>query len=336
MFPHGLAVFPNMATWTRTAWKVFAGCRRQLLPPGSPIFARVPWTPSMNPPVRTLAAPKLQKRDKKTPDVKDEKKKRVIDDKHRHKPFGKTAWRPVDDVYIMKHYPRTIYSAADAIDLLMKYQVLDFTPPDQPLYIDLKLNMMLEKKKKIDPFISTLLLPHCVKTEMNKILVFTEDAHQAQVARKLGAAFVGGQELVQQILDDHISADFYLAVPDIMQKISPLKNKLRKNFPKGRRGNIGMDIPKMMKLFAMGHQYQVEDKCYVRTQIARLDFPKEHIITNLKAVLRDVCSFWSPDKGDFIERAIINSQTSEALWFNSQELLVEPAEEKTDSPVSDC
>lgn len=39
-----------------------------------------------------------------------------------------------------------------------------------------------------------------------------------------------------QILDDEISADFYVAVPDILPKLVPLKNKLRKKFPKSKRG----------------------------------------------------------------------------------------------------
>lgn len=87
------------------------------------------------------------KKDKKEDTGKEEKiQKRVIDDKDRHKPYGKTAWAPVDDVYIMRYYPRTIYDAADAIDMLKKFQALDFTPHKQPVYIDLRLNMKLEKK----------------------------------------------------------------------------------------------------------------------------------------------------------------------------------------------
>lgn len=91
--------------------------------------------------VRTL------KKDKKEDSAKELKKeKRVIDDKDRHKPYGKTAWTPVDDVYIMRFYPRTIYDAANAIDMLKKFQQLDFTSHNQPVYIDLKLDMKLEKK----------------------------------------------------------------------------------------------------------------------------------------------------------------------------------------------
>lgn len=87
------------------------------------------------------------KKDKKQDAEKDTKKeKRVINDKDRHKPYGKTAWVPVDDVYIMRYYPRTTYGVEDAICMLKNFQRLDFTPHNQPVYIDLKLNMKLEKK----------------------------------------------------------------------------------------------------------------------------------------------------------------------------------------------
>ncbi|MGH0184210.1 UNVERIFIED_CONTAM: hypothetical protein FKN15_014243 [Acipenser sinensis] len=57
----------------------------------------------------------------------------------------------------------------------------------------------------------------------------------AKVAKENGAAFVGGAELVQKILDDEIQADFYVAVPDILPRLLTLKNKLRKKFPKSKR-----------------------------------------------------------------------------------------------------
>ncbi|KAM9359873.1 large ribosomal subunit protein uL1m [Symphorus nematophorus] len=318
-----------MATCTRTVLKVLAGCQRQLLRAGAPAYAGASQTAPRNLPVRTFAAVKALKKDKKEDTEKDEKRqKRVIDDTGRHKPYGKTSWAPVDDVYVMRYYPRTIYDAAEAIDMLKNFQMLDFTPHKQPVYIDLRLNMKLEKKKKVDPFVSTVHLPHPFKTEMNKVLVFTEDANQAKVAQENGAVFAGGVELIQPILHDEISADFYVAVPDILAKLAPLKNKLRKKFPKSKRGSVGINIGKMLELFKTGHEYMVESDCYVRTQIATLDMPKEHIFANLETVLIDVCSHRPADMGPFIERAIIASHTSEALWFNSQDVLPKPVEEE--------
>lgn len=93
-----------------------------------------------------FSARALKKDRKEVSDEEVIKEKRVIDDTGRHKPYGKTAWAPVDDVYILRYYPRVIHDAADTIDMLKSYQVLDFTPHHQPVYIDLKLDMKMEKK----------------------------------------------------------------------------------------------------------------------------------------------------------------------------------------------
>uniref|UniRef100_A0A3Q2YHZ3 Mitochondrial ribosomal protein L1 n=1 Tax=Hippocampus comes TaxID=109280 RepID=A0A3Q2YHZ3_HIPCM len=275
------------------------GCQRQLRSGGVSSF---PTFPSNNVHVRAFAAVKTLKKGKKAeaaaPEVK--KEKRVVNDTNRHKPFGKTAWAPVDDVYVLRHYPRTIYSAVDAVELLKSFQGLDFTPHDQPVYVDLKLDMKLEKKKKIDPFVGTLHLPHPFKTDVNKVLVFTEDANQARVAHECGAAFVGGTELIQQV------TAFFI----------PLL-----------QGSIGINIPKMLSLFRTGHEYGVESECYVRTQVATLDFPTQHILANLEIILTDVRSHRPADMGPLIERAILSSRTSEALWFNSESVLPQTAED---------
>lgn len=89
---------------------------------------------------------RAQKKDKTEVTEEPKKQKTVINDENRHKPYGKTAWGPVDDVYISRFYPRTIYDAAEAVDMLKNFQKLDFTPHEQPVYIDLRLNMKLEKK----------------------------------------------------------------------------------------------------------------------------------------------------------------------------------------------
>ncbi|XP_019719526.1 39S ribosomal protein L1, mitochondrial-like [Hippocampus comes] len=290
-----------MATYARTVWKGVVGCQRQLRSGGVSSF---PTFPSNNVHVRAFAAVKTLKKGKKAeaaaPEVK--KEKRVVNDTNRHKPFGKTAWAPVDDVYVLRHYPRTIYSAVDAVELLKSFQGLDFTPHDQPVYVDLKLDMKLEKKKKIDPFVGTLHLPHPFKTDVNKVLVFTEDANQARVAHECGAAFVGGTELIQQVT----SSAFFI----------PLL-----------QGSIGINIPKMLSLFRTGHEYGVESECYVRTQVATLDFPTQHILANLEIILTDVRSHRPADMGPLIERAILSSRTSEALWFNSESVLPQTAED---------
>ncbi|XP_023676441.2 large ribosomal subunit protein uL1m [Paramormyrops kingsleyae] len=272
--------------------------------------------------------PKNVKRGKVEKQETVEKVERKIDNTNRHKPYGLTAWEPVDDVYLVRYYPRPVYEVGVAIDKLKQFQQLDFTSLQQSVFMDLKLDMKLEKKKKVDAFVSTVQLPYAVNSDVNKVVVFTEDPREAEVARANGAAFVGGVELVEDILEDKISGDFYVAVPEIVSRLLPLKNKLRKKFPKTKRGSVGSDIPKMLEIFKKGQEYMVQGESYVRMRIATLDMPKEQIMANIETIIKDVCSHKPVSFGPFIERALLTSSTSEALLFDSGPFIPKPTEDE--------
>uniref|UniRef100_A0A8C0BGN2 Mitochondrial ribosomal protein L1 n=1 Tax=Buteo japonicus TaxID=224669 RepID=A0A8C0BGN2_9AVES len=171
--------------------------------------------------------------------------------------------KPVDDVYLTWYYERPSYDVEEALGMLKKFQELDFTNPKQYVYINVFLDMALQKKKKVDPFASIVLLPYRFTDEVNKVLVFTE---VAEIARENGAAVVGGVELIKWILEDEIQVDFYVAVPAIMPKLIPLRSKLKRKYP----NSMGHDIPKMLKLFREGLEYMVEGERLIKTRIARV------------------------------------------------------------------
>ncbi|KAA0717276.1 39S ribosomal protein L1, mitochondrial [Triplophysa tibetana] len=315
-----------MAASSRSLLRVLSRCQSQFFPVSCSSLSA-----HRQLPVRSYAAAakpaQKEKKEKKeeTGQEKVVKEKRKIDDRDRHKPYGLTAWAPLDDVYFVRYYPKPVYEMPVAIEMLKNFQKLDFTPENQPVYINLCLDMKLEKKKKVEPFVSTMYLPHPFKTDNNKVVVFTENPDQARIAMENGATVAGGAELVEKILADEITADFYLAEPDIVQKLLPLKNKLRKKFPKSKRGSVGMNIPKMLALFRTGHEYIVEDVC-VNTQIATLDMPKDIIVENIQAVCKDVASHKPTELGPFIVQAVICSRTSEGLCVKMEDLLPEQPE----------
>ncbi|NXK08518.1 RM01 protein, partial [Herpetotheres cachinnans] len=178
--------------------------------------------------------------------------------------------KPVDDVYLTWCYKRPSYDVEKAVGMLKKFQELDFTYPKQYVYINVFLDMALQKKKKVEPFASTVLLPHRFTDETNKVLVFTENEQEAEIARANGAAVVGGVELIKWILEDEIHVDFYVAVPAIMPKLIPLRNKLRRKYPSTKRNSLGHDIPKMLQFFREGLEYMVQDEHLIKTRIARV------------------------------------------------------------------
>ncbi|KAF4802765.1 39S ribosomal protein L1, mitochondrial [Turdus rufiventris] len=289
---------------------------------------------------------------------KDAKRSRQEKEKEKPPPRRRPLMsKPVDDVYLTWLYKRPCYPLEQAVGMLKRFQQLDFTHPKQFVYINVFLDMALQKKKKVDPFSSNVTLPHRFSDEVNKVLVFTENEQEAEVAREHGAAIVGGVELIKWvhlflqelhkypasnrvgawILEDEIQADFYVAVPAIMPKLIPLRNKLKRKYPTTRRNSLGSDIPKMLQFFRECHEYAVEDESIIKTRIARLDMPTEHIIANLKTIIHDICTFKPSNFDPIVRRLVIRSSTSEGLQLDLDGILpqVEKAEAKEEENAAD-
>ncbi|XP_010844197.1 PREDICTED: 39S ribosomal protein L1, mitochondrial [Bison bison bison] len=274
------------------------------------------------------AAAKPAKKTKKGTKEKASNEKK--DDIEKIKSYPFMEGEPEDDVYLKRLYPRQIYEVEKAVNLLKKFQVLDFTNPKQGVYLDLTLDMTLGKKKKVEPFASVLSLPYPFISEMSKVAVFTGNASEIKIAEENGAAFAGGTNLIQKILDDEIQADFYIAVPEIMPELNPLRKKLKTRFPKFNRNSVGRDIPKMLELFKTGLEIKVDEERenFLETKIATLDMPSDQIAANLQAVVNEVCRQRPLNLGPFVVRAFLRSSTSEGLLLKIEPLLPKEGETK--------
>ncbi|XP_038299841.1 39S ribosomal protein L1, mitochondrial isoform X5 [Canis lupus familiaris] len=220
------------------------------------------------------AATKPAKKTKKS--MKDKASDEKKDEIEKIKSYSFMEGEPEDDVYLKHLYPRQIYEVEKAIQLLKKFQTLDFTNPKQGVYLDLTLDMSLGKK----------------------------------------------------ILDDEIQSDFYVAVPEIMPELNPLKKKLKKRFPKLTRNSIGRDIPKMLELFKTGHEIKVDEERenFLETKIATLDMQSDQIAANLQAVISEVCKHRPLNLGPFVVRAFLRTSTSEGLLLKIKPLLPKEVE----------
>ncbi|XP_072601625.1 large ribosomal subunit protein uL1m isoform X2 [Vulpes vulpes] len=243
-------------------------------------------------------ATKPAKKTKKS--MKDKASDEKKDEIEKIKSYSFMEGEPEDDVYLKHLYPRQIYEVEKAIQLLKKFQTLDFTNPKQGVYLDLTLDMSLGKK----------------------------NASEIKIAEENGAAFAGGTNLIQKILDDEIQSDFYVAVPEIMPELNPLKKKLKKRFPKLTRNSIGRDIPKMLELFKTGHEIKVDEERenFLETKIATLDMQSDQIAANLQAVISEVCKHRPLSLGPFVVRAFLRTSTSEGLLLKIKPLLPKEVE----------
>ncbi|CAI5784782.1 ribosomal L1, mitochondrial isoform X1 [Podarcis lilfordi] len=247
---------------------------------------------------------------------------------------------PKDDVYLTWCYQRPVYEAEVALEMLKTFQQLDFTSPKQHVYIDMTLDMAMAKKKPLEPFVGTVRLPHHFTDDIHKVVVFTADAEQAALARENGATFAGGTELIKPILDGEIKADFYVGVPTMSSKITPLRGMLKQRFPRTRNGSLSYDILQMLEFFKVCHEYEVENGNLIHTPIGMLDMPNDQIVANLDAVIKDVCKYKPLSYGPFVTHLSICSSTSESLDLKVERFLPkrtvkEKAEEKVKDDDSD-
>ncbi|CAB1322433.1 unnamed protein product [Coregonus sp. 'balchen'] len=134
-------------------------------------------------------------------DDKERNKIPVVDNTGRHKPYGLTAWAPVDDVYVTRFYPKPVHETAVAVDLLKSFQMLDYTPLDQPVYINLKLDMKLEKKEYSLPnHVSLWLFSGSVGVDIPKMLELFKTGHEYIVEKDTVMTRVGTLDMPKQQL----------------------------------------------------------------------------------------------------------------------------------------
>ncbi|GMM32871.1 mitochondrial 54S ribosomal protein [Saccharomycopsis crataegensis] len=119
-----------------------------------------------------------------------------------------------------------------------------------------------------------------------RVLVFTEDAVQAKVAQDLGAALVGGQELVEQIKEGKLGLNFNkaFATPDMQGQLAPLARTLGPKglMPNAKKGTMATDLESVLK-GAVGTMPFKQKSGLLSIAVGRTSFSDVEIIKNIMA-----------------------------------------------------
>lgn len=117
-----------------------------------------------------------------------------------------------EDVNLKHLYLWQIYEVKKSIHILKNFQILDFVNPKQDVYLDLTLNISLEKKIKVEPFATVLSFPYPFTSEINKVAASKGNASEIKTAEENRGAFAERTNLIQRILHDEIHVDVYVSV----------------------------------------------------------------------------------------------------------------------------
>lgn len=229
---------------------------------------------------------------------------------------------PRDDVYVGKYYRWKVYSVAEAIQNHVEtHHPSMYNEPNSQLMAHVEINMKGEKGTRIvDSFHRTAPIKNkFAHGEERTVLVLAKGTEFHEIARKAGAAHVGGPELVKDIQNGDLLLTEYqyvVAHPNILPDLVPIRGLMKKKFPNVKLGSLGTDLEEMIQRFINGIQYSAVKDEYqndfglVTTPVGTLNMDPKHLEENLVSLLKDIDMMRPKRAGKFITRVLLLSPPS--------------------------
>lgn len=254
--------------------------------------------------------------------------------------------KPVDDVWISRHYAWRMYSFAEAVESHREtHHPTIYNKPDALVNLYIELDMRTAKPTKfVEKFRRMAMLPHAFQQEVDRsILAFCKTAEQKKEALEAGATLVGGTDVIRDVEKGNVMLpdfDFVVAHPSILPEMVTIKGLLRKKFPNPGAGTLGMDVAELVRKFKNGVQYAAVrdekelDYGWIDTPFGQLNMDTKQLEENFVTMLNDINTQRPKREGDFITRILMYSPPSvERLKLDLKPYLAE--EEKKDDYDSD-
>lgn len=196
----------------------------------------------------------------------------------------------------------TTYSIEDAIKLVKETSITKF---DATVEVALKLN--IDPKKQDQQLRGSLVLPNG-SGKSKRILVLAK-GEQAEIAKKLGADYVGDKELCEKIKKENwLDFDIIVATPDMMPEVGKIGNILgpRGLMPNPKTGTVTPKVETAINDIKKGMtQYRTDTFGNIHTIIGKVSFDNKKLEENLKYVLETI----NKSKPNSVKGTLINNIT---------------------------
>ena len=153
----------------------------------------------------------------------------------------------------------------------------------------------------------TMVLPHSFEQEQ-RILVFAE-GDKAKEAEDAGAAFVGGQELIDKIKDGWLEFDVTVATPDMMRSVGRLGPILGRRglMPNPKTRTVTQDVAGTIAELKRGRvEFRADKTGVVHLAIGKLSMESTALVENVRSVVTEVQRKRPADiKGEFLRSVAV-------------------------------
>jgi large subunit ribosomal protein L1 len=200
---------------------------------------------------------------------------------------------------------RKQYVPADAATLVKELATAKF---DETVEAHFKLG--IDPRKSDQNVRGTVALPHGTGRTV-RVLAITQ-GDNVQVAQDAGADFVGGEDMVNRILEGWFDYDTVVATPDMMALVGSKLGRVlgpKGLLPNPKAGTVGPNIGDMVSALKAGQiEFRNDKTGALHAPIGKASFSAEQLSENLAALRTAVESAKpSTSKGIFIRSVYITS-----------------------------
>ena len=216
------------------------------------------------------------------------------------KKFGKKYVEASKNVDKSKAYP-----IKDAVKLAKETSVTKF---DSTIDVALKLN--IDTKKADQMLRGSLVLPNG-SGKSKKILVLAK-GEQANIAKELGADYVGDKDLIDKIkAENWFDFDIIVATPEMMPEVGKIGNILgpRGLMPNPKTGTVTAKVENVINDIKKGMvEYRADSYGNIHAVIGKASFDEKALEENLRYVVSTIAKTKPTSvKGTFIQGISISS-----------------------------
>ena len=202
------------------------------------------------------------------------------------------------------------YKLSEAAELIKKTHHTKFNET-----VELAINLGVDPKHSDQVVRGTVVLPHGLGKSVRVLVLATgEKVREAQDA---GADFVGGDDMVQKIMEGWTDYDAVIATPDMMKSAGRLGKVLgpRGLMPNPKTGTVTPDVAKAIRETKAGKvEFRVDKAGIVHCPIGKVNFDAPKLAENGHAVIAAVVKAKpAAAKGKYVKKITLTSTMGPAI-----------------------
>lgn len=214
------------------------------------------------------------------------------------------------------------YSLEEAVQVLKKMEEVLQRKFDETVELIFRLGV---DPRYADQMVrGSVVLPHGLGKEL-KVLVITQ-GEKIKEAEEAGADYVGGEELINKILNENwLDFDVVIATPDMMPKVAKLGRILgpRGLMPNPKVGTVTQNVAKAVEEAKKGRvEFKVDKTGNLHIPIGKISFDDKKLIENAIEVI-DTVQKLRPSglKGQYIKNLVMKTTMSPSVKLDFASIL---------------